>query len=68
MLNKKYVDDLIKSKGLKRGYIAEQMGWKATTATRKLHGLSAMTYLEAERLFEIFGITDPAEKSKFFCL
>lgn len=62
------INDLIKSKGLKKAYILEQLGLSAPTFKKRLEDPSSFTIREIKKLRDILGTNiDIDEIVNFFC-
>lgn len=66
MADIKRINDIISSKGLKKSFIAEQIGVSINGITRKLDGRSEFKAGEIVELCRVLGITDPREKVDIF--
>ena len=65
-LNEEYFESQLKSKGLKKGFIADKMGIDINTLTRKIQGKSELKYSEATIMFEILGADTLELQANFF--
>lgn len=56
----------IKARGLKLGFIAQQIGVSFPTLSKKINGLSDFTQSEIKIISKILGLTDREMNSIFF--
>lgn len=61
-----YLEDLIKLKGLKKGYLAERLSISRQALYLKINNESEFTATEINVLCEELGITKLTEKEKIF--
>lgn len=66
MVNTQYLDDLIKSKGFKKDFIAEKLGISRQSLHNKITNNREFTGLEIKKLCEILGITNWKEINAIF--
>lgn len=65
MTDIKRINKIIEERGLKKNYIAKQIGIQPSTLTLRLNGQSDFKVSEAARLGDFLGLT-PAEKIAVF--
>lgn len=66
MTNTKEIEALIQAKGLKKKYVAEQLGLTAWGFQLKLNNKNEFFSSEISKLCEILGIDDLEEKERLF--
>ena len=66
MTNTKKLNETIKRSGLKKKYIAEQIGRTPYGLALKIDGTNEFTAQEIKKLCEILSITDPKEILEIF--
>lgn len=66
MLNKALLEDAIQRKGLKKCFVAEQIGLSASGFWNCLNGKAEFRVSQVNALCRLLGITDPDEKNKIF--
>lgn len=68
MTNTKKLNEVIKKSGLKKKYIAEQLGRTPNALALKIDGTNEFTCGEVSKLCRILNITDPAEIYTLFLM
>ena len=66
MTNCKLLEDKIRQKGLKKGYIAEAIGVSRSTFWAQLHGKTEFKASQIRALCECLDITDSEIEAIFF--
>lgn len=66
MTNTKRLNEIIKQSGLKKKYLAEQIGRTPYGLALKIDGTNEFTAQEIKKLCEILMITDPNEILEIF--
>ena len=66
MADTKKLNKLIDESGLKRGYVAEQIGITQNSLVNKISGITDFKVTEAQALCRILSITDPTEMVSIF--
>lgn len=60
------INQIIKDRGLKKAYIAEQLGISINGITNKLNGRSEFKAGEVAKICEVLSINDPQDKIDIF--
>lgn len=66
MINLQYIDEKVKESGLRKGYIAEQLGLTRAGLHSKLTGRTSITMEEGEILLNLLHINTAADRRKIF--
>lgn len=66
MVDTLYLEKIISESGIKKSYLAEQLGISIQTLRLKITGKSDFTIREVNILCKELGITDLSEKEKIF--
>lgn len=66
MVDTKLIESLIESRGVKKSFLANQMGISIQTLRRKLTGQVDVTSREIECLCRELGVTSLGDKEKIF--
>lgn len=66
MTDSKMLTDLIESRGLKRNYVAKELGLSRTSLYNKINNATPFTVLEITQLCKILEITSLKTKDKIF--
>lgn len=67
MGNPQYLEEIIMSSGMKKGYLAERIGVTRQTFSKKCKNPSSFTNLQTDILCAELNITKLSEKQKIFC-
>ncbi len=66
MTNTLYLEALIKKKGLKKDFIAEEIGISRQCLDKKMKNISFFTACEITKFCQILGVTSLMEKDRIF--
>ena len=66
MVNTTLLKQKISESGLRKGFIAEQMGINRVSLARKLNKERLFNVDEAKAICVVLGISDPAERDRIF--
>lgn len=66
MVNSQYLEEVIAASGLKKSFIAAELGISIQTLRKKISGISDFTMREANKLCDLLGVKSLAEKEKIF--